>query len=441
VARDFEGRQDRDVVSATLQARREGSGVSLTSTTGFVRWKTVDVTDLDYLPYPFLTRDNAEEAKQFSQELRIASAAASPLRMSSGATLAWQAGVFAFTQRYEQDAVNSYGPFVLSEFLPFPVDEHNPEGTIKDLGLAAFGHATATFSGRADLSVGARADRERKTADLRTFFEPAIAQGGLVDARRTWTTVSPSASFAYRLDGGRLLYVSTGRGFKAGGFNPAAPASASTYDEEHNWNTEAGVKATWANGRVRTNASVFYLDWTDLQLNLPNPAAPGLFYIANVGDATSRGVEIELTARAADGVDVFGAFGHTRARFSSGSVSSGVDVSDNLVPFTPDYTASLGLDVNRAVRDNIRAFGHAELVRQGSFQYDDANTAGQSAYTLVNLRAGIGVGRISIEGFLRNAFDTCYIPTAFAYPGLTASGFLGESGRPRTFGISLSAGF
>jgi len=441
VARDFEGRQDRDVASATLQARREGAGISVTSTTGFVRWKTVDVTDLDYSPYPFLTRDNTEEATQFSQEIRVASADSAPVRLSDAATLAWQAGVFGFTQDYEQDAVNTYAPFILSEFLPFPVNEHNPTGTIDDLGVAAFGHATITFNNRVDLTVGARADSERKTANLRTFFDPAIAQDGIVDARKTWTTVSPSAALAYRTDGDQLVYVSAGRGFKAGGFNPAAPPSATSYDEEHSWNAETGVKAIWANGRLRTNASVFYIDWTDLQLNLPNPATQGSFYIANVGGATSRGVEFELAARAADGVDVFGAFGYSHATFSDGSISSGVDVSGNLVPFTPDYTASLGVDVSRAVRGNVRAFGHAELVRHGAFQYDDANSAGQSAYTLVNLRAGVSIRKISVEGFIRNAFDTRYIPTAFAYPGLAPSGFVGESGRPRTFGISLSVGF
>ncbi len=441
VARDFEGRQDRDVASATLQARREGAKVSVTSTSGFVRWKTRDLTDLDYSPYDFLRRDNREKATQFSQEVRVASAGAAPVRLSDAATLTWQAGVFGFTQQYEQDAANTYAPFVLSEFLPFAVDEHSPRGTIDDEGLAAFGHATVTFNNKIDLTLGARADRERKTANLRTFFEPAIAQENSVNAEESWTNVSPNAALSYRWNAGHMIYASAGRGFKAGGFNPAAPSSATSYDEEHTWNAEAGVKALWAGGRVRTNVSLFYIDWTDLQLNLPNPAARGQFYISNVGGATSRGVEVELTALTAAGVDVFGAFGYTRARFADGSTSSGADVSKNLVPFTPDYTASVGVDVSRIVRENIRAFGRAELVRHGAFQYDDANTAGQAAYSLVNMRAGVAVRKISVEGFVKNAFDTRYIPTAFAYPGLAPSGFVGESGRPRTFGISLGVHF
>ena len=44
-SRDFEGRTTRDIVSTTVLARREGQRVSLSTTTGFVRWKTRDLTE------------------------------------------------------------------------------------------------------------------------------------------------------------------------------------------------------------------------------------------------------------------------------------------------------------------------------------------------------------------------------------------------------------
>jgi hypothetical protein len=37
------------------------------------------------------------------------------------------------------------------------------------------------------------------------------------------------------------------------------------------------------------------------------------------------------------------------------------------------------------------------------------------------------------------SYGSCEL--AFAYGGLAPSGFLGENGRPRTFGISLGVGF
>jgi outer membrane protein assembly factor BamB len=39
------------------------------------------------------------------------------------------------------------------------------------------------------------------------------------------------------------------------------------------------------------------------------------------------------------------------------------------------------------------------------------------------------------------AFDTHYIPLAFPQPGLAPSGFLGENGAPRTFGVRVGATF
>ena len=80
-ARDFEGFADRDILGTTILARRASGPIVFESTTGFVDWKTRDVTDLDYTPLPLLTRDNTEEAFQFTQEVRVASADRAPIAL------------------------------------------------------------------------------------------------------------------------------------------------------------------------------------------------------------------------------------------------------------------------------------------------------------------------------------------------------------------------
>ncbi len=72
-ARDFEGFTHRDIFGTTILNRFEGSSLTVSATTGFVDWKTVDSTDLDYTPLPLVTRDNTEESFQFTQEVRVAS--------------------------------------------------------------------------------------------------------------------------------------------------------------------------------------------------------------------------------------------------------------------------------------------------------------------------------------------------------------------------------
>ena len=435
-ARDFEGQTDRDVVSTTVLVRREGQRVTLSSTTGFVNWQTDDLTDLDYTPLPLLRRQNGEEATQFTQEIRLASAADAAVRLSDSAALRWQAGAFFFTQNYDQLAVNSFAPFVLSSSIPFAVAQTSPQAALDDIGIGVYGQGTLTFAQNVDVTLGARLDHEAKDAQLDTFYTPTIAPPSSVTADRSFTSVSPQVAVAYRLQPRQMVYATVGNGFKAGGFNPAAPAGSESYGEEHTWNVEGGVKTTWADGRVTANLSVFLIDWDDLQLNLPNLSVPGQFYIANVGTARSTGVELELNGRAHPRVDVFGTLGYTRARFGDGAVSSGVDVSDNDIPNTPEYTASLGAQVNHPVTAAVTVYGRGEVGFSGAFRYDDLNREGQDAYSLANFRAGARGRHVFGEVWIRNAFDTRYIPVAFAYGQLAPSGFIGEMGRPRTFGVT-----
>ena len=130
---------------------------------------------------------------------------------------------------------------------------------------------------------------------------------------------------------------------------------------------EGGLKTLFANGRVALNSAVFFIDWNDLQLNVPNVNVPGQIYIANAGEASSKGVEFDLTARPAPGVDVFGTFGYTNATFSTGSSSLGLDVSGNEIPNTPDYTASFGVQYGRALNSTASAYGRADVVLSGAF--------------------------------------------------------------------------
>ena len=176
--------------------------------------------------------------------------------------------------------------------------------------------------------------------------------------------MSPQASIGYRVQPEKTLYATVGRGYKAGGFNPASPVGGEAYGEEFSWNVEGGVKTLLAGGRVSANATVFYIDWDDLQLNIPNPAVPAQFYIANVGGAVSKGVELEIGARAAPGVDLFTSVGYTHARFAEGSISSGVNVEGNKIPNTPEYTASAGVQYSRVVGP-ATILGRADAVFYG----------------------------------------------------------------------------
>ena len=445
VARDFEGFTHRDINSATVNLRGTGQSFAIESTTGFVTWDTEDATDLDYTPMPLATRNNQEADRQFTQEVRIASPENAPYQFDSfltGVTLKWQAGIEYFNQAYEQDAVNTLSAFVLDPRVPFPVAMHSPESQIDNAGMGLFGRGTVTLNENLDLTAGLRFDHESSDAVLRTSFDPAIFPDNVVTAEQSFSDVSPQFAVGYRLTPQHNVYASASRGYKAGGYNPASIPGREAYGEEHAWHLEGGVKSGLAGGRVAASAAVFVIDWDDLQLNVPNPFVPGQFYIFNVGAARSSGFEAEITAKPAAMLDVFASFGYTRARFAEGTESMGMDVSDNKLPYTPDYTALVGAQFARAITSTINGFVRGEAVLSGEFQYDEANSRSQEAYSLVNLRAGARNKYLFGEVFVRNAFQTRYVPIAIPYdPNFAPSGFLGENGRPRTFGVSVGVTF
>jgi len=403
-----------------------------------VRWSSEDATDLDYTPLPLVTRTNNEKALQFTQEVRIASGATAT-RLSDIASVRWQGGVFVFTNGYDQSAVNRFSPFVLNPALGFTVNQHSPDAALDDSGVGLYGQGTISLQTNLEVTVGARVDHEKKSATLDTFFDPAFAPAAHLDTDRSFSDVSPQFAVAYRLSPGRIAYATVGRGYKAGGFNAASPPGTEAFGEEHTWQVEGGTKTSWASGRMLVNVAVFHIKWDDLQLNVPNPAVPAQFYVANVGGATSSGAEFELTARAAAGLDVFGTVGATRARFGAGSRSSGVDVSGHDLPTSPGYTATFGAQYSRAVTPVLTLYGRGESVLYGSFFYDDFNSAKQDAYGLLNLRAGLRSKLLFGEVWIRNATNSRYIPIAFPYS--SPSGFVGEMGAPRTVGLRAGVTF
>lgn len=437
VTRDYEGFTHRSVVAPTLIVSRTGGAFDLTLTTGGIWWDTLDATDLDYSAAPLIQRENTEKGTQFTQEVRISSPRAlkAPVR--------WQAGAFFFSQGYKQDAFN---------FFPNPVFLRYPVGTpafrsyttadLDDVGYGLFGQLTFKARDNLDLSVGLRADREDKDAVLRTFTSPAglgaVTNQNLSD---DFSEVSPHATALLRLTPEQSVYASIARGYKAGGFNAASPAGTERFGQEYSWNYEAGFKATWLDNRVRTNLAAFYTRWNDLQLNVPNPTVPGQFFVANVGEVASKGVEMEINARPAAGWDVFAGAGWVAAKFRSGSRSGGVAVDGRRLPFTPDYTFNAGTQVSIPLAKQLNGFVRGEVVAYGRFFYDDQNGASQSAYSLTNFRAGLRARNWTVEAWLRNAFDKDYVPLAIPYAGLAPSGFLGESGAPMTMGLSVGLRF
>jgi iron complex outermembrane receptor protein len=345
--------------------------------------------------------------------------------------------LFFFTQRYSQNAVNTYEAFVFSPFVDFPVAQTTPDATLKDGGIGLYGQTTVSIMKRLDVIIGLRADHEGKDAELHTTFDPALAPSTDVIEERSFSNWSPEFAGAYHFESGSLAYISFGRGYKAGGFNAASPPGSESYGAENAYHVELGAKAELLDGKMSVTGSLFSIDWNQMQLNLPDPVVPAQFYIANIDGAKSKGLELELRARPHPDVDFFGGLGLTKARFDNGVILGGIDVSRNLVPNTPQHTFTLGTEVRRALMNGVTVFGHFDTWFNGGFRYNELNVEGQKAYALVNFRAGARGGKLLVDFWMKNVGNTKYIPIAFAFDqNIAPSGFLGEMGAPRRYGVS-----
>lgn len=444
VQRDFEGFTDRDILAPTLAVERQGDTVHLTLISGWVDWQTHEMTDLDYSPLPAVVRNAELDAMQFSQEVRLASPADTPVELSDTWKLKWQGGVFVWTQNVREDSENRYGPSVLDPQIAFPVIQTSPRARLDDEGVGVYGQTTWIAADVWELGAGLRGDLESKAADLRTFSLPPLMPSTDVDETERFSHVSPQVSLAYVVAPEKRLYAVASQGYRAGGFNPVAPPGETTYQEETSWQYETGLKSEWWDQRLMVNLAAFYIDWRDLQLNLPLART---YYVDNSGDAYGQGFELEVQARLSRGVTVFGALGYLDARFQEGATSLRTDawgqnslneVGGNRLPYAPTFTALGGAQMSVPVSSRLEAYGRVEVAGVGRYAYSAANTENQEAYTLVNVRTGLRHRRAFCEGWINNVFDTEYVPVAFEYPNYQ-SGFLGESGAPLTFGVR--AGF
>jgi iron complex outermembrane receptor protein len=223
-----------------------------------------------------------------------------------------------------------------------------------------------------------------------------------------------------------MLYASAARGTRSGGINPAItdPAYVS-FDPETNNTYELGFKSTLAGGRVRLNASVFQIDWSDAQFRqaAPGSQTTGTLVNAtlNVGSITSKGLEVSLAANLTEHWSVDANVGFADPKFDDQTyaqslerlctqtavtpvpvtcVGRDIDGNGSIDRFQPDIsgkqltrtskvTASLGLEYSRPI------FSDAKLVTRldGAYrakQYGDfINSTWVPARTRANLRVGL----------------------------------------------------
>lgn len=130
----------------------------------------------------------------------------------------------------------------------------------------------------------------------------------------SWSNLSPTVKVSFEVTDDIFAYALWSRGFRSGGFNGRAttPSSIGPYDPERADNYEVGIKTEWLDRRLQINVNGFWMIVDGLQQGFirPAPDAGGQeTVIANIGEVTNKGFELEVTAVPTDGLTLFGSLG------------------------------------------------------------------------------------------------------------------------------------
>jgi iron complex outermembrane receptor protein len=276
--------------------------------------------------------------------------------------------------------------------------------------------------------------------------------------------VSWRAGVDYKPSKDILLYASVSKGYKSGSFPMLSASDANQFNpvtQESITAYEVGAKLTVLENTAQINGALFYYDYSDKQLKgrvIANPDVFGpLEALVNVPKSRVQGAEVQLDLAPTDGlhVSIGATYLDTKIKESFvnyDSYGNQVDFGGSAFPYTPkfqivtdaqydwalsdDVEAFVGANLNfqsdtKAVLGNARATPSAELSAQGGLTIED--------YTLIDLRAGLSFDdkRYKISAFVRNLGNTYYWTNATRITDTTVR----FAGRPRTFGVNLSARF
>jgi outer membrane receptor protein involved in Fe transport len=98
-----------------------------------------------------------------------------------------------------------------------------------------------------------------------------------------------------------MTYALVSEGYRFGGPNTVIPEPGvvipSSFRSDSLINYEMGTRTNWLDGRLQLDVTPFYIDWSNIQVQLPTPNGVST-YGANAGEAHNYGVESTATWRA-----------------------------------------------------------------------------------------------------------------------------------------------
>lgn len=458
--RVFDGLNDRiNIYNATLDYDL-GWG-SISSSTSYLDKKNTNRSSLELLIKAAVGLDSLSplidttEIKDFSQEIRIAS--------SGEGRLNYIAGVFYQDRKrdYTQDAIapgvdahtgapsSDYGALVPDQvFYGFQ--------NIRQKQKALFGELSYKITPRLTATAGLR---YFDFSEKYETFSAGLLNGGSDRYKGDFSEdgFTPKFNLSFDATPENMIYVQASKGFRLGGVNTTVPAdlcradldtlglseTPGSFGSDSVWNYEVGSKNRFMDRRLTLNASVYYIDWSDIQTTMSLPSCSFSFR-TNAGKARSIGTEIEARFALNETLDVYGTLGLTDSALTEDVMFSPWKDGDH-VPGVAREQVSAGARQAFTVFESQDAYARIDYSYTGRMntRFDTGHALNRSYgdYHMVNLAAGVRLPGRPIEAsvFVRNLFDDDGLVQA-SPAGLSAP----ESWitvQPRTIGFTIQAYF
>lgn len=431
-------------------------GATLTSSTSWTEYGLLATEPFERVlvaffgaPYvaPFRTFSDQEV---FVQEVRLASSGEGALNWIVGAF--YQDDQLTSTQRFVAPDINDDlfgGAPVVTDGELFVFDAERSETQ-----RAVFGEGTYAFSEHWSATLGVRWFDIEST---RVSVADGLFNGGqtLTNVTASETGWTPKAQISYRVDDDTLLYATASMGFRPGfGFvippSPLCDADLAALgigsvdgqvESDELWSYELGGNTRALDGRLSLRGAVYLNQWSNLQQSVELPTC-GFPISDNVGEAESKGFELEASFTPMRGLDVELGVGYVDATLTESAPGVAGEAGDRLL-FVPDWSVSLGVTYRRPFGTaGLESFYHVDYQYTGDMNFTFAPTPAD-----VHARDAYGVagGRVGVEGddwqaalFVQNMFDER--PT-LGNLRFASSGLLTYTRRPRTIGINVSRTF
>ncbi len=311
---------------------------------------------------------------------------------------------------------------------------------------------------RARLGLEARWSREDKTQAALASSGTGVltVAGNVLDG--SFEAFTPRISLDFDLPAGKMIFASVAKGVKSGGFNPAAflPENRK-FEQDSNWTYEVGTRNTLANDRVRLNATLFWIDWADVQIPAADPGNPAVLPVSitrNLGAVISKGIEIESAVALRDHLSVEATLYYGDAKYEEGTfdlrwarspaVCDNVtcpmngDVGGNQMERQSKWQATFGTEwrADLPLGSDLEYFVRGDAAYQSKQYIEAMNLAWVPGRTIVNATTGISGSTYDVLLWARNLFDKQYVSgVTLGSPNAFYNGYLGER---RTIGITAS---